>query len=187
MQPRREGMIWQIVGLLVVIAAALEIRSAAQQFTATFSQKYAGEMDIVWPFAMEVFAGFLLLAGAAAMISGHVLRVLSGVTHRAWIWRLAGWFCCFAGIAVIVKKMTLVAMSREGHYSLSLMKQDSDFMQMLTSGGFAIWISGGYVFLLGIMLLMADRLGKRLSPANAAGAQPSPRDQGSADAMRKVS
>lgn len=46
MQPRREGMIWQIVGLLVVIAAALEIRSAAQQFTATFSQKYAGEMDI---------------------------------------------------------------------------------------------------------------------------------------------
>ena len=187
MQPRREGMIWQVLGLLVVLAAALEIRSAAQHFTAAFSQKDAGAMDIVWPFAMEVFAGFLLLAGAAAMISGHVLRVLSGVTHRAWIWRLTGWFCCFAGVAVIVEKMTLVAMSRAGHYATSLMKQNIDFFQMLTSGGFAIWISGGYVFLLGIMLLMADRLGKRLSPANAAEAQHSPRDQGSAEAMRKVS
>jgi hypothetical protein len=187
MQPRREGMIWQVLGLLVVIAATLEIRSAAQHFTATFGQSYAGAMDIVWPLAMEVFAGFLLLAGAAAMISGHVLRVLSGVTHRARIWSLAGWFCCLASIAVVVEKMTLVAMSREGHYALSLMKQDQDFMQMLTSGGFAIWISGGYVFLLGVMLLMADRLGRHLSPANAAGAQPSPRDQGSAHTVRKVS
>jgi hypothetical protein len=186
MQPRREGMIWQIVGLLVVIAAALEIRSAAQQFTATFSQKYAGEMDIVWPFAMEVFAGFLLVAGAAAMISGHVLRVMSGVTHRAWIWKLAGGLCCFAGLVVIVEKMTVVAMSRVGHYATSLMKQNLDFFQMLTSGGFAVWISGGYVFLLGVMLLLADRLGKRLSPANAVAAQHSPEYQGSADAMQKV-
>ena len=169
MQARREGMIWQVLGLLVMIAAAMEIRSAAQDFTATFSQNYTGEMDVVWPFAMEVFAGFLLLAGAAAMISGHVLRVLSGVTHRAWIWRLAGWFCCFAGIAVIVEKMTLVAMSREGHYSLSVMKQDQEFLQMLRSGGFAIWISGGYVFLLGIMLLMADRLGNAPKPSQCSG------------------
>lgn len=174
MQPRREGMIWEVLGLLVVIAAALEIRSAAQHFTATFSQKYAGDMDVVWPFAMEVFAGFLLLAGAAAMISGHALRVMSGVTHRAWIWKLAGVFCCLAGMVVIVEKMTLVAMSRAEHYSMSLMKQHDDFLQMLTSGGLAIWISGGYVFLLGIMLLMADRLGKRLSSANAAEAQRSP-------------
>src|SRR5208282_2760906 len=154
MQPRREGMIWQVLGLLVVIAAALEIRFAAQHFTETFNQKYAGDMDVVWPFAMEVFAGFLLLAGAAAMISGHVLRVLSGVTHRAWIWKLAGWFCWFAGVAVIMEKMTLVAMSRAGQYPLSIMKQHEEFLQMLTSGGFAIWISGGYVFLLGIMLLL---------------------------------
>ena len=57
---------------------------------------------------------------------------------------------------------------------------------MLTSGGFAVWISGGYVFLLGVMLLLADRLGKRLSPANAVAAQHSPEYQGSADAMQKV-
>jgi hypothetical protein len=164
-------MIWQVLGLLVVIAAALEIRSAAQQFTATFNQKYAGDMDVVWPFAMEVFAGFLLLAGSAAMMSGHVLRVMSGVTHRTWIWKLAGGFCCLAGMVVIVEKMTLVAMSRAGHYSMSLMKQNVDFFQMLTSGGFAFWISGGYVFLLGIMLLMADRLGKSLHSVNASEGQ----------------
>jgi hypothetical protein len=58
---------------------------------------------------------------------------------------------------------------------------------MLTSGGFAIWISGGYVFLLGVMLLMADRLGQRLSPANALEPQHNPQYQGSADALRKVS
>jgi hypothetical protein len=166
MQPRREGMIWQVLGLLVVIAAVLEIRSAAQQFNWIFNQKYGGDMDVVWPVALELFAGFLLLAGAAAMISGHVLRAMSGVTHRAWIWKLAGWLCCFAGIVVIVEKMTLVAMSRAGHYSMSLMKQHEDFVQMLMSGGFAVWISGGYVFLLGIMLLMADRVGTRLRSAN---------------------
>ena len=174
MQPQREGMIWQALGSLVLIAAALEIRSAAHQFTATFNQGFAGDMDIVWSFAMEVFAGFLLLAGASAMISGHVLRVVSGATHRAWVWRLAGGFCCFAGMVVIVGKMTLVATSRASHFSMSLLKQHMDFLQMLTSGGFAIWISGGYVFLLGIMLLMADRLGKRLSPAHAAEGQHSP-------------
>jgi len=186
MQPRREGMIWQVLGLLIVIAAVLEIGSAARDFTATFSQNYAAPMDIVWPFAMEVFAGFLLLAGAAAMISGHVLRVLSGVTHRGWIWKQAGGLCCLVGTAVIMEKMILVATSRAGHYSLSLMKQDHDFMQMLTSGGFAIWISGGYVFLLGIMLLMADRLGKRLSSANAAEPQHSRRYQ-AADTLQKIS
>ena len=183
MQPRREGMIWQVLGLLVVIAAALEIRSAAQQFTATFNQKYAGAMDVVWPFAMGVFAGFLLLAGAAAMISGHLLRAMNGVTRCAWAWKLAGGSCCLGGVGVFVEKMTLVAMSRAGR---DLVKQDVDLFQMLNSGGFAIWISGGYVFLLGTMLLMADRLGKCLSSANAAGAQHSPRDQGSADAPRKV-
>jgi len=183
MQPRREGMMWQVLGLLVVIAAVLEIRSAAQQFTATFNQKYAGVMDVVWPFAMGVFAGFLLLAGAAAMISGHVLRVTTGVTHSAWFWKLAGGLCCLGGMGVFVEKMTLVAMSRAGR---DLVKQHLDFFQMLMSGGFAIWVSGGYVFLLGIMLLMANRLGKCLSSANAAEAQHSPREQGSADAPRRV-
>jgi len=178
MQPRREGMIWQVLGLLVVIAAALEIRSAAQQFTATFNQKYAGVMDVVWPFAMGAFAGFLLLAGAAALISGHVLRVMNGVTRCAWAWKLAGGLCCLGGVGVFVEKMTLVAMPRA---TRDLVRQNVDFFQMLMSGGFAIWISGGYVFLLGIMLLIADRLGKCLSSANAAGGQQSPRDQGSAD------
>jgi len=37
------------------------------------------------------------------------------------------------------------------------------------------------------VVYLADRLAKRLSPANAAEAQPSPRDQVSTDAMRKVS
>ena len=101
------------------------------------------------------------------MISGHVLRVMNGVTHRRWIWKLAGGLCCFAGMVVIVEKMTLVAMSRAGHYSLSLMKQSEDFYNMLMNGGFAIWISGGYLFLLGIMLLMADRVGTRLRSPNA--------------------
>jgi hypothetical protein len=33
MEPRREGLIWQVLGLLVVFAAAMEIRSAAKQLT----------------------------------------------------------------------------------------------------------------------------------------------------------
>ena len=170
MKPQREGMIWQVLGLLVVIAAALEIRSAAQQFTWTLNEsKHAGYMDVVWPFAMGVFAGFLLLAGASAMISGHVLRVMCGVPHRGWIWKLAGALCCLAGIVAIVAKMITVAMSRSVRIA-----QAYDFYEMVGSGGFAIWISGGYIFLLGIMLLLADRLGKRLRPASSAEAQPGP-------------
>jgi len=166
MKPQREGMIWQVLGLLVVILAFLAIRSAAQQFTSIFNQKYAGWMDVVWPFAIGLFAAFLLLAGAAAMISGHVLRVISGSTHRGWAWKLSGLFCCFAGTVAIVAKMTDIAMSRGVRVA-----QSEDFFRMLTNGGFAIAISGGYVFLLGIMLLMTDRIGKCLRSVNAAGGQ----------------
>jgi hypothetical protein len=38
----------------------------------------------------------------------------------------------------------------------------NEFFSVVTNGDFAITVSGGYVFLLGIMLLMADRLGTRL-------------------------
>ena len=48
------------------------------------------------------------------------------------------------------------------------MTQASDFFSMVTNGGLAIAMSGGYVFLLGVMLLMADRLGTRLRSAHAA-------------------
>jgi hypothetical protein len=169
MTPRREGLIWQIVGLLVVIAAGMEIRSAAQQSTWTLDQKSVGTMDLVWPYAMGVLAGFLLLAGAAAMISGHVLGVMSGVTHRGSMWKLSGLFCCLAGIVAIVAKMTHVAMSRGvGMPSVEV----GDLFHMLGNGDLAVALSGGYVFLLGIMLLMADRVGTRLRSANAAGVTP---------------
>lgn len=161
MKPKVEGRVWQVLGSLVAVAAALEIRSAAQQFNWTFSQKYAGFMDVVWPFAMGLFAGFLLLTGATAMISGHVLRVISGVTHRGWMWKVAGLFCCLAGAAVILVKMEEVVLSRGVRIA-----QSEDFYNMLGHGGFALWISGGYVFLLGIMLLMADRVGTRLRSTN---------------------
>jgi hypothetical protein len=175
MKPRHEGTILELLGLLVMIGTAVEIRSAGQQFTWAMNQtKNLGQMDIVWPVAMEVFAGFLFLAGAAAMISGHVLRVMSGVKHRGWMWKAAGLFCCLAGMVAILEKMALVAMSRSGHSSYSIMNQADDFISMLTNGGFAIAMYGGYVFLLGIMLLMADRLGTRLRSANAAEAQHGP-------------
>lgn len=77
MKPQIEGRVWQVLGLLVVIAAAMEICSATQQFTRTLTQsRYVGSMDLVWPYAMGVFAGFLFLAGASAMISGRLLRVI---------------------------------------------------------------------------------------------------------------
>jgi hypothetical protein len=169
MQPRREGMIWQVLGLLVVIAAALEIHSAVQQFNATFNQKYIGFMDVLWPFAVGIFAGFLLLAGAAAMISGHVLRVMSGVTHRGWVWKMAGLFCCIAGMVAILAKMEQVAMSRAVRTG-----ENEDFLEMLTHGGFAIWIAGGYVFLLGVAMFMADRLSTHLHSATVAELQRGP-------------
>ena len=153
MKPQAEARVWQVLGLLVVIAAALEIRSAAQQFTWTLNQKFAGIMDLLWPFAMGFFAGFLLLAGASAMILGGQLRVINGGKHRSWMWRLARAFCCLAGVVAIILKMTNVAMSREVRYG-----ESPDFFGMLNNGDFAIAISGGFIFLLGVMLLTADRL-----------------------------
>jgi hypothetical protein len=82
------------------------------------------------------------------MISGHVFRVMRGGSHRGWIWKLAGLFCCLAGIVAIVAKMTHVAMSRGVPIA-----EPYDFFSMVTNGDFAIAMSGGYVFLLGIMLL----------------------------------
>jgi hypothetical protein len=80
MEPRRKGLIWQVLGFLVVIAAVL--RSAAQQFTWILNQKFAGSMDLVWPYAVGVYAGFLLLAGAAAMISSGRSETASLVPQR---------------------------------------------------------------------------------------------------------
>jgi len=168
MKPEMEGRVWQVLGLLVVIAAAMEIRSATQQFTWTLTQsKYAGAMDLVLPYAKGVFAGFLVLAGASAMISGRLLKVMNGGRHRGWIWKVAGLLCCLAGIVAIVAKMTDVALSRGVRIS-----ETEDFVSMVANGDLAIAMSGGYVFLLGIMLLMADRLGSRLRPANGAAVPP---------------
>jgi hypothetical protein len=143
----------------------MEIRSVAQQLTWLTNQKSYGAMDVVWPYALGVYAGFLLLAGAAAMISGNVFRVMSGASHRGWMWKLTGLFCCLAAIVAIVAKMEPVAMSRAvGMPSV----EAGDLFHMLGNGDLAIAISGGYVFLLGIMLLMADRLGTRLRRGTAA-------------------
>lgn len=160
MKTKTEGFIWQVIGLLVAIGAAVTIRSAAKGFSNIFNSRGAGPgtgtLDIAWFWAVGTFAGFLLLAGVSAMISGHLLRVMSGSSHRNWIWKIAGWVCCFAGVIAMVVKMTDVAMWRrspvEGVY----------FFRMLSQGDFAIGISGAYLFLVGIMLLMADRLGMRL-------------------------
>jgi hypothetical protein len=167
MQPRREGMIWEVLGLLVVIAAALEIRSAAQHFTWALNQKAVGIMEVVWPFALGVFSGFLLLAGATAVILGRQLGVVNGGKHRSWMWRIAGAICCLTGFVAIMLKMTNIAMSRAVRYG-----ESSDFYSMLNNGDFAIAISGGFVFLLGVMLIMADRLSTRLHSANTAKLQP---------------
>lgn len=158
MKPRREGMISQLLGLLVVIAAALEIRHAAQQFAWTFYHgRSVGIMNLVWLFGIGVFAGFLLLTGATVMICGHVMRAVCGVTHRARMWRLAGLFCCLAGLVATLANMGHVMLSHAMPMDQALLFDD-----MLFHGGFAIAISGGYVFLLGIMLLMADRLVRNL-------------------------
>jgi hypothetical protein len=157
-KPRREGMISQLLGLLVVIAAALEIRHAAQQFAWTFYHgRSVGIMNLVWLFGMGVFAGFLFLTGATVMISGHVMRAVSGVTHRARVWKLAGLFCCLAGLVAILANMGHVVLSHAMPVDQALLFDD-----MLFHGGFAIAIAGGYVFVLGIMLLMADRLVRSL-------------------------
>jgi hypothetical protein len=72
MKPQVEGRVWQVLGLLVVIAAAIEIRSASQLFIWTSTQsKYEG-----------YFAGCLSLAGATAMISGRLLRVTMAADKR---------------------------------------------------------------------------------------------------------
>jgi hypothetical protein len=80
---------------------------------------------------------------------------------------LAGAFCCLSGFVAIMLKMTNVAMSRQVRYG-----ESPDFFGMLNNGDFAIAISGGYVFLLGVMLLMADRLSTRIRSANVAKLQP---------------
>jgi hypothetical protein len=38
------------------------------------NQKLVGAMDVLWPYLLGGFAGFLLLAGATAIVSGHLLR-----------------------------------------------------------------------------------------------------------------
>jgi hypothetical protein len=63
MTPRREGLIWRVLGLLVVTAAAMEICLAAQQFTWTLKQESVGTMDMAWPFALGVL---LSVPGAAS-------------------------------------------------------------------------------------------------------------------------
>jgi hypothetical protein len=86
---------------------------------------------------------------------------MNGGRHRGWIWKVAGLLCCLTGIVAIVAKMTNVALSRAVRIG-----EPEDFFGMVVNGDFAIAMSGGFV-LLGIMLIMADRLGKRLRPANA--------------------
>lgn len=44
----------------MVIVAVLAIRSAAQQLAWALNQKSAGSMDQLWPYALGLFAGFLL-------------------------------------------------------------------------------------------------------------------------------
>ena len=152
MNTRREGLVWQVGGFAVVIAAAWLMHSAMQEVTRTLNGRSAGLMDVLWPCLWGVFAGFLVLAGANAMISGHVMRVTSGGRHRGWIWKLAGVSCCLAGlIAIVDAKMADV-------YISSARRIASSFDSMVTDGGFAIAMSGGYVSFLGIMLLSADRV-----------------------------
>lgn len=47
----------------------------------------------------------------------------------------------------------------------------SDFFSMATNGDLAIAMPGGYLFLLGIMALIADQLGTRLRRSATAGLQ----------------
>ena len=126
-------------------------------------------MDVVWPFAIGLFAAFLLFAGAAAMISGRVVRVMRGSTHREWAWRLSGLRCRFVGFVAIVVVMASIAVPREVRVA-----QSGDFFRMLMNGSFAVTISGDDVFLLGINLLMADRLGKSLVSVHVAERQRGP-------------
>lgn len=97
MNARREGLIWEVLGFAVVIVAAWRVFAATQQFTDTLNQKFAGNMDLVWYFGVGVFAGFCLLAGAAAMISGHAMRVLTGAkapwfdVEGLWLLLLSWW------------------------------------------------------------------------------------------------
>jgi len=151
-------MISQLVGLLVVVVAVLAIRNAAQQFTWTFHHgRSVGIMNLVWLFGMGVFAGFLLLTGATVLISGHVMRAVSGVTHHAGMWKVAGLFCCVAGLIAILANIGHIVLSRAMPLDQALLFDD-----MLFHGGFAVAIGGGYVFVLGIMFLMADRLVRSL-------------------------
>ena len=76
---------------------------------------------------------------------------------------LAGLLCGLAGMVVVATEMHRVAFSRAVRIA-----QPSDFVTMMNDGDFAIAMAGGYVFLLGIMLLMADRLGVRLGSSHAA-------------------
>jgi hypothetical protein len=164
---RREGMISQLLGLVVVITAVLEVRYAAQQFTWTFYHgRSVGIMNLVLLFAVGVFAGFLFLAGATAVIFGHIMRAVSGVAHRARIWKVAGMFCCTAGPVVILANMGHVVLSRAMPVDQALLFDD-----MLFHGGFAIAIGGGYVFVLGTMLLMADRVIRSLNSLRTEGAE----------------
>jgi hypothetical protein len=173
MSARREGIVWQALGFLVVMAAAWQVRISMQDFVTALNQRVAGALDLIWPFAAGIFAGVLLLAGAAAMISGHVLWVFQGGKHRGWMWKLAGAFCCFAGIVAMLVKMTPMAMLR----GVSPGQQHEEFFGMVMSGSFAIALSGGYLLLLGVMLLLADRLGTNIRrgtiiPVRTAAASP---------------
>ena len=108
-------------------------------------------MNLVWLFGMGVFAGFLLLTGATVMISGHVMRAVSGVAHHTGMWKVAGLFCCVAGLIAILANMAHIVFSHAMPLDQALLFDD-----MLFHGGFAIAIAGGYVFVLGIMFLIAN-------------------------------
>ena len=60
------------------------------------------------------------------------------------------------GVGAMVVKLIYIAMWRRSPV------EHVYFYQMLINGDFAVAISGAYLFLLGTMLLMADRLGLRL-------------------------
>ena len=158
MKPRREGMISQLLGLLVVIAAALEIRYAAQQFAWTFYHgRSVGIMNLVWLFAIGVFAGFLLLTGATVIICGHVMRAVSGVTHRGRMW---SWPACSAVLQAWLRTWQIWGM-------LCCpvpcpMDQALLFDDMLFHGGFAIAIAGRICF----------RSGDQAADGRSAGQEP---------------
>jgi hypothetical protein len=143
-----EARVWQLVGILGALVAAVVLRGAIVEFEAVATSPSATYADGLWAYGRGVLAGFLFVGAAATLVTAHVLRVIGGVRHRRAVWLRSAVAAGLAGVGLVVFEGTNVAEQIAA----------SQIPEFWMTDGFPSVIAGCFLLLVAVLLLSGERM-----------------------------